>query len=242
MFTQLNALQTLFQRCPPNPAVAAAVVVLASLPPSPNSGWLDRALHAVAPRLAGNEHAAWVAALAEPLRRASIDTPRSLAAFLGQCAVESAGFQSLEEDLNYSAARLCQVWPARFPTAETAATCARQPETLANRVYASRMGNDDEASGDGWRFRGRGLIQLTGRANYALFARAMAMTLDQAVGHATTTAGAADSAAWFWSSNQLNAAAETWSLDLITHKINSGMAGAAERTRLCEAALHAIGT
>ncbi len=116
-----------------------------------------------------------------------------------------------------------------------------QPETLANRVYSNRLGNGDEASGDGWRFRGRGLIQLTGRANYQQFAEAMTMTLDQAVEHAATEAGAADSAAWFWTVNQLNPLADAWSVDLITRKINGGMNGAAERSRLCEAALQAIG-
>jgi putative chitinase len=103
------------------------------------------------------------------------------------------------------------------------------------------MGNGDEASGDGWRFRGRGLIQITGRSAYERFANAMAMTLDDAVEHAATPGGAADSAAWFWTANNLNALSDTWSIDLLTRKINGGMAGAAERNRLCEAALHVLG-
>ena len=196
---------------------------------------------AVAPHLTADERTAWVTALAEPLLKAGISTPRRVAAFLGQCAVESAGFRGMEEDLSYSAARLCEVWPSRFPTVEAAEACALQPEALANRVYADRLGNGDEASGDGWRFRGRGLIQITGRGNYQRFAQAMGTTVDQAVEHAATPAGAADSAAWFWSVNELNALAETWSVDLITRKINGGMAGAAERSRLCEAALQVIG-
>ncbi|HEY0423542.1 MAG TPA: hypothetical protein VGC82_09500, partial [Rhodopila sp.] len=102
-------------------------------------------------------------------------------------------------------------------------------------------GNGEEASGDGWRFRGHGLIQITGRDAYRRFAQAMAMTLDQAVEHAGTRTGAADSAVWFWTANQLNALATSWSVDLLTRKINGGSAGAAERNRLCEAALHAIG-
>jgi putative chitinase len=234
----LTAFEALFQQSSSEPAVAAAVVVLADNPP-PNR--LGPALVAVAPHLTADERAAWVAALAGPLLKAGITTPRCVAAFLGQCAVESAAFRDMEEDLSYSAARLCEVWPSRFPNIEAAEACALKPEALANRVYANRLGNGDEASGDGWRFRGRGLIQITGRGNYQRFAQAMTMTLDQAVEHAATQAGAGDSAAWFWSVNALNALANTWSVDLITRKINGGMAGAAERTRLCEAALQAIG-
>jgi putative chitinase len=238
----LAAFEDFFQQRPPEPAVAAAVIVLgsaASSPPSPPG--LDRALQAVAPYLSDAERAAWVAALSEPLLKAGITAPRCVAAFLGQCAEESGGLRHLEEDLSYSATRLCQVWPNYFPNAEAAEACARQPETLANRVYANRMGNGDQASGDGWRFRGRGLIQITGRANYEHFAQAMNMTLDEAVEHAATRGGAADSATWFWATNDLNALANSWSIDLLTRKINGGMAGAAERSRLCEAALLAIG-
>jgi putative chitinase len=238
MSIDLTASEALFQQSSPDPAVAAAVVVLTDNP-APNR--LDPALMAVAPHLTGAERAGWAMALAEPLLKAGIITPHGIAAFLGQCAVESAGFGSMEEDLSYSAARLCEVWPGRFPNIEAAEACALHPEALANRVYANRLGNGDEASGDGWRFRGRGLIQITGRGNYQRFAKAMGMTLDQAVEHAATQAGAADSAAWFWSVNELNALANTWSIDLMTRKINGGMAGAAERTRLCEAALQAIG-
>jgi putative chitinase len=202
---------------------------------------LDPVLCAVAPHLTEAERAAWVTALAAPMRKAGIAAPRCVAAFLGQCAVESDGFRTLEEDLGYSAARLVQVWPSRFPTIEAAQPYALQPESLANRVYANRMGNGDEATGDGWRFRGRGLIQISGRATYQRFARAMGMTLEQAVNHTTTRAGAADSAVWFWTVNQLNGLANIWSVDLITRKINGGTTGAADRDRLCEAALQAIG-
>jgi putative chitinase len=237
----LTAFEALFQQSAPDSAVAAAVVVLddnsAAAPPDR----LEPALMAVAPHLTADERAAWVAALAEPLLKAGITEPRCVAAFLGQCSQESAGFREIEEDLSYSAARLCEVWPSRFPSLDAAETCALQPEVLANRVYAGRMGNGDEASGDGWRFHGRGLIQITGRATYQRFAEATNMTLDQAVAHAATPEGAAASAAWFWSANELNTLANTWSIDLLTRKINGGMAGAAERTRLCEAALQAIG-
>jgi len=241
LLSSVTAFEALFRAPSTNPAVAAAVTVLANNPLPARPDRLDPALEAVAPHLDADERAAWAAALAGPLRTAGITSARCVAAFLGQCAVESAGFRSLEEDLSYSAGRLCQVWPNRFPDTQTAEACALRPEMLANRVYASRMGNGDEASGDGWRFRGRGLIQITGRSAYERFARAMTMTLDQAVAHAATRAGAADSAVWFWSFNKLNGLANTWSLDLITRKINGGTTGAAERNRLCAAALHAIG-
>ena len=241
MFSALTALEALCPHTSPDPAVAAAVTVLTATPPPLPPYRLDPALRAVAPLLTADQRAAWVAVLAEPLLRAGITAPRCVAAFLGQCAVESAGFHSVEENLNYSAGRLCEVWPSRFPTVEAAESCALRPEALANRVYANRMGNGNEASGDGWRFRGRGLIQITGRAAYQKFARAMNTTLDQAVEHAATEAGAADSAVWFWSANRLNTLATSWSIDLITQKINGGMTGAAERDRLCDAALNAIG-
>jgi putative chitinase len=241
MLDALTALEALFPPWSADPAVIAAATVLASMPGPVPPYHLNAALLAVAPHLTTEERAAWVAILAGPLHKAGITQARCVAAFLGQCSVESAGFQSLEEDLSYTAARLCQVWPSRFPNAEAAETCALQPEVLANRVYASRMGNGDEASGDGWQFRGRGLIQISGRSAYARFALATSMSLNQAVDHAATQAGAVNSATWFWTANQLNALANTWSLDLITRKINGGTAGAAERIRLCEAALHAIG-
>src|SRR4051794_40014200 len=111
----------------PNPAVAAAVTVLCSAsPPTPPSSRLDQVLRAVAPQLSGAERVRWAAVLAAPLQNAAITTPRGLAAFLGQCAHESAGFRALEEDLNYSAARLCQVWPNRFPAPQLAEACALQ--------------------------------------------------------------------------------------------------------------------
>jgi putative chitinase len=202
---------------------------------------LNVALHAVAPRLTREDRADWGEILGDRLQRAGIATRHCLAAFLGQCAVESSGFECLEEDLSYSAERLCEVWPARFADAEAAEACAHRPEDLANTVYANRMGNGDSASGDGWRFRGRGLIQISGRAAYEKFARSLGMTLEQAVGHVATRAGAADSAIWFWSYNDLNPLAEAWLLDTLTRRINGGLVGAVERRRLCRAALQALG-
>ena len=231
----------LFRNSRSNYAVAASIMVLRNIPVLPDPGQLSTALQAVAPHLSDTERGAWVGALAGRLARAGITGPRCVAAFLGQCAAESGGFRHLEEDLHYSAARLCEVWPNRFRTSERAEACAMRPEVLANQVYANRMGNGDEASGDGWRFRGRGLIQITGRAAYERFAETTGMSLDRAVDHAATPAGAVESAIWFWSANHLNPLATNWSIDLLTRKINGGLSGAAERNRLCEAALLAIG-
>ncbi len=236
----LTAFEDIFQPAPPNPAAAAAAAVIAAVPSLLPVAHVDAALRAVAPHLADQQRADWAAALEQPLARAGIASVRCVAAFLGQCAVESDGFQDLEEDLYYSAARLCEVWPSRFADIASAEACAMQPEKLANIVYADRMGNGDAASGDGWRFRGRGLIQITGRWAYEHFAKAMNMSLDQAVSHAGTRAGAADSAVWFWTANDLNPLASSWSIDLLSRKINGGSAGAAERIRLCDAALHAL--
>jgi putative chitinase len=223
------------------PAVAPPPAIAEAPPPSAPLAGLEAAIRACAPRLTDAEVATWVDALTEPLRRNRIDTPRRIAAFLGQCAHESGGFKVMQENLNYRAERLCQVWPARFPNLATANECARNPERLANRVYANRMGNGDEASGDGWRFRGRGLIQLTGRSNYQRFASSLGCTVEDAAQQAETPRGAGESAAFFWSANSLNALADAWSIDAMTRKINGGTAGAVERRHLCDTALAAIG-
>jgi putative chitinase len=228
-----------------SPAAAAAILVLNQVQPPPPDQLapdrLGRGLAAIAPHLSDAERADWVQVLPVPLRNAAIATTNRVAAFLGQCAVESGGFRLLEEDLNYSAARLCVVWPSHFPNQSAAESCAMNPERLANTVYANRLGNGDSASGDGWRFRGRGLIQMTGRDTYQQFAQAMGMTLDGAADHAGTPQGAADSAAWFWASRKLNALADAWLLEKLTISINGGSQGAADRARLCEAARRAIG-
>jgi putative chitinase len=238
----LTLFRDLFQPACPDPAVAAAATVLCNAPPLPTPPLgLERALRAVAPHLSDAERASWVTAMTTPLLEAGITTPHRVAAFVGQCALESGGFRDLEEDLSYSAARLCEVWPNRFPTLAAAEAYAMQPEALANCVYAGRMGNGDAASGDGWRFRGRGLIQITGRLAYDHFAKTTGLSLDRAIEQAATQEGAAASATWFWLTNDLNRLADAGSIDLITRKINGGTTDAAERARLYEAALHAIG-
>lgn len=154
----------------------------------------------------------------------------NLAAFLAQCGHESTGFCRTIENLNYSAEALRATWPHRFTNDEIAAEYARQPEKIANKVYSDRLGNGDAASGDGWRFRGAGCIQLTGRANHAAFAKAINNTLEEATEYLHTIRGAVESAAWFWDTKDLN----RWvnDFDTLSRRINGGDNGRAERRAL----------
>lgn len=148
------------------------------------------------------------------------------AAFLAQCGHESQGFTRLSENLNYSATGLLQTWPTRF-TAQTAQEYARQPEKIANKVYADRLGNLAEESGDGWKHRGAGCIQLTGKANHAAFAKAVGKSLEEATAYLHTLEGAVESACWYWQSKGLDRFAT--SIDLLTKRINGGLIGLADR-------------
>jgi putative chitinase len=196
---------------------------------------LSGAIGAVAPHLSAPLSISWASALADPMQSSGITTPRRVAAFLGQIALESFGFTALEENLDYSAGRLEVVWPKRFPSGSpNADRCARNPEALANTVYCDRLGNGDEASGDGWKYRGRGLIQITGKATYEQIAKADTRAADP--DWLKTTAGAAYSACWFWSTRKLNALADAWELTAITRVINGGTEGLAERIRLSNTA------
>lgn len=155
-----------------------------------------------------NRAATWVGPMNAAMRVAGITTPQRQAAFLAQAMVESAELRNLEENLSYSAERLHQVWPARFPDIAAASAYAHSPEKLANKVYAGRMGNGDEASGDGWKYRGRGLITLTGRENYARFSTAMQIDALNHPDLLREPAGAALAATWFWQSQGLNELAD----------------------------------
>jgi len=201
---------------------------------------LPQALTAVAPLLTQAGRDAWIAVMTAPMLKAGITSVRRIAAFLGQCAVESGGFRDLEENLSYSPARLCQVWPDRFPTPADAQPFAYQPEKLANAVYADRMGNGDAVSGDGWNFRGRGLIQVSGRTAYQRFATAISQSLTDAMTFAATPAGAAESAALFWSENDLNTLADAWEITRITERVNGGQTDLEVRINLSNAALHCL--
>lgn len=158
-----------------------------------------------------------------------ITTVSRLACFLAQVAHESGGFNAVKENLNYSAQGLVTTFKKYFPTLETAKSYERNPEAIANRVYASRMGNGNEASGDGFKYRGRGLIQLTGQQNYTLFATDMNMNIDEAIEYLETYDGAAMSAAWFWWKNNLNVLADQEDMKTLTKRINGGFNGLEDR-------------
>lgn len=176
----------------------------------------------------------------EPLNKAAIkyeiNTPDRMAAFLAQIAHESGGLNFLQENLNYSTNGLLITFKKYFPTLALATPFARQPERIANKVYANRMGNGNEASGDGWKYRGRGLIQLTGKSNYEAFAKDVGKTLDETVDYLSTIEGAVESAAWFWSKNNLNKLSDKNDFVTLTKKINGGTNGLLHRTKLFEEA------
>lgn len=169
------------------------------------------------------------------------DNPKRAAAFLAQIAHESGGFNFVKENLNYSAKGLMTTFKKYFPTEELAKQYERKPEKIANRVYANRMSNGDEASGDGYRFCGRGLIQLTGRANYTKFAEDLGISLDETVAYLETPAGAVSSAGWFWDNNNLNGYCDRDDFVGLTKRINGGTIGLADRQHHYHIALEALG-
>ena len=158
-----------------------------------------------------------------------INTKKRVAAFLAQCGHESAQFTTLKENLNYSASGLCSVWPKRFTSATMAAPYNRNPEKIANHVYCDRMGNGSEVSGDGFKYRGRGCIQTTGKCNYQAFAKYIGKTLDETVAFCETLEGAIASGAFFWKSNKLNQYADSGDFVTLTKKINGGTVGLQDR-------------
>lgn len=158
-----------------------------------------------------------------------LDTKERTAAFLAQLAHESGGFNLIAENLNYSVDGLLRVFPKYFPNRQIAEQYARKPEKIANRVYANRMKNGDEASGDGWKFRGRGLIQITGRDNYTRFAQSLERDLDDAVAYIETPTGATVSAGWFWDTNKLNSYCDKNDFVGLTKRINGGTIGLSDR-------------
>ena len=198
-------------------------------------------LKAVAPSTAAATLEPLTAPMTAACARWGIDSPKRIAAFLSQCAHESQGFTRRTENLRYSAARLCAVWPKRFPTLASALPYAGNPEKLANRVYSNRMGNGDEASGDGFEFRGRGFKQLTGRDNYTRFAAAIGMPIADVTDYVETDEGACQSAAWFWATNKLNPLADAGDIRTLTIRINGGTLGLAERQALFAKACAACG-
>ena len=188
----------------------------------------------------------WFDALCELLPKYGITTERRVAHFLSQCAHESAGFKRLEENLNYSSKALRAVFGRYFGPApkRDAEEYHRQPEMIANYVYMDeyrkyKMGNVQE--GDGWRFRGRGLKQLTGRENYTRFGATVDMTAEEAASYVATPAGAIESACWCWDANNLNLIADGDDVKRMTKKINGGSIGLDDRKKRYMHAMQVLG-
>lgn len=184
----------------------------------------------------------WVDALNETFTRFNISTPRQQAAFIGQCGHECGNFRILEENLNYRAATLMKLWPKRFPTQEIANSYEKNPKKIANMVYGGRMGNRDEASGDGFRFRGRGCIQLTGHSNYFHASKALGTDFVMNPDLVATPKYAALTAGWFWSTHGCNDLAEAANWVGLTKKINGGTIGLDDRIKHTTHAMAVIDT
>ena len=186
----------------------------------------------------------WYHALELALPDYDINTPQRVAAFVAQCAHESGGFRALKENLNYKAATLRKIFPKYFPDDATAnhyASLPNKQEAIANRVYGGRMGNGPEASGDGFRYCGRGLIQLTGKQNYQNFADSIETPVEDIPEFLATFEGAVQSACWFWEANNLNQWADKSDILTLTKRINGGTIGLEDRIKHYEHALHVLG-
>lgn len=181
--------------------------------------------------LKGNKEVeAWHKAMVNVLPKYKIDTPERIAGFIAQCAHESNNFTVLEENLNYSAEGLNKIFPKYFVKAgRDAAKFARKPEQIANVVYGGRMGNTQP--GDGWLFRGRGVIQLTGRDNYTAFGMTLNKSAEQVVEYVQTKQGAIESACWYWNSRNINKTADAGDIVAMTKLINGGTIGLEDRKK-----------
>jgi len=183
----------------------------------------------------------WYEALEQALPDYDINTPERVAAFMAQTAHESGEYRAIKENLNYRAVTLRKVFPKYFPTDELAAAYAQKPEKIANKVYANRMGNGPEESGDGYRYCGRGLIQLTGKNNYQAFADSIEITPEEVSEYLATFEGAVQSACWFWEANNLNQWADKGDMIMLTKKINGGTIGLEDRINHYNHILHVLG-
>jgi putative chitinase len=170
----------------------------------------------------------------------SMDTPKRRAAFLGQVLHESGHLKTLVENLNYGAKGLMATWPKRFPTTDIATQYERQPEKIANKVYADRLGNGPEESGDGWKYRGRGAIQVTGKSNYEACSKSLRVDLVANPELLEEPHYAIMSAGWFWNSRNLNKLADDWDIPAISRAVNGGTIGLQDRIEVSKKALDLI--
>lgn len=181
----------------------------------------------------------WLEPLNNVFEKYDINTPQRQAAFIGQCAHESANFTVLQENLNYSAKGLMATWSSRFPDMDTAERYERQPEKIANKVYArADMGNTD--AGDGWKYRGRGIIQLTGKNNYHACGEAIGEDLVNNPDLLLDPKYACLSAGWFWNKRGLNTLADANDIETITKRINGGLNGLLDRQSKTALALEVL--
>ena len=185
--------------------------------------------------------AEWVDALNETFARFNLTTNNQKAMFIGQCSHESGNFRLLQENLNYKAATLMKLWPKRFPTLEVANQYAGNARAIANKVYADRMGNRDEASGDGYRFRGKGLVQLTGHSNHFHAGKALGVDFVMQPDLVATPKYAALTAGWFWETHKLNPPADALDYTKVTKIINGGTIGLDDRIKHVQHALAVLG-
>jgi putative chitinase len=180
----------------------------------------------------------WFEPLQETFEKYQINTPKRQACFIGQCMHESGGFKFLRENLNYSAKALMATWPSRFPDMDMAEKYERQPEKIANKVYSGRMGNTED--GDGAKYIGRGLIQLTGKDNYMAFGEAIGEDLVSNPQLVEQPRYAALSAGWFWNKRGLNALADAMDVTTMTVRINGGRIGIDDRIAKINKALDVL--
>jgi len=181
----------------------------------------------------------WLQPLNDTFAKYEINTNKRQAAFIGQCQHESDNFRHLEENLHYSAVELMRVWPSRFPNINVAMQYANNPEKIANKVYAGRLGNNEE--GDGWAYHGRGLIQLTGRDNYAACGNSLGYALITNPELLLQPKYAALSAGWFWNKKGLNALADKEDYTTMTERINGGTLGLESRIEKIHLAQRVLG-
>lgn len=190
------------------------------------------------------DHQGWVDCMNAVFLKYDINTPQRIAAFLAQCGHESGGWTVFEENLNYSAKGLLSVFKKYFPNETVANQYARKPQMIANRVYAGRMGNGSPESGDGWKYRGRGPIQLTGKNNYTKFAQSMFDNWQDIVDNPDLVSQdkqiALMSAIWFWNTNNLNQYADVGDIKTMTKKINGGFIGLDDRIKHYNEAMHLL--
>lgn len=217
---------------------------LVAPPPTPTPGplaWFTLAMLALAmPRC--KDVTAWHGAICRHVGAYDVTTPKRLTMFISQCGHESSDFTRLVENLNYSAPALRTLFGKYFKDDATAAAYARQPEKIANRIYADRMANGAEASGDGWKFRGRGILQITGRTNYTTASLALygddRLVVTPALLEQPDAAVLA--ACWFWKINKLNAAADVGDILTATKRINGGTHGLEDRALRYQRAITAL--